>query len=254
VLGLWRMKNLRRYAGKIRRRLNTVAPRLETGLLARCPVCGGSEFVSTDVLWRELIEEWQLGPDEVAYINRQQGFHCRSCGASLRAMVLAHAICSEMEWNGTLNDWAPTTSAAILEINEAERLTPILKQAPKHRLVSYPETDMHALPFGDDSFDLIVHSDTLEHVANPGHALFECRRVLRPHGVLAFTVPVIVDRLTRSRDGLSPSYHGEIGKNEYLVQTEFGADFWTLLPRAGFESVTIHTLLYPAGLAVSARK
>ena len=36
-----------------------------------------------------------------------------------------------------------------------------------------------------------------------------CRRVLKPEGALCFTVPKIVGRLTRSRDGLPKSYNGD---------------------------------------------
>jgi hypothetical protein len=39
-----------------------------------CPVCGGDRFVSESVLWPELIAQWELSPNEVAYINLQQGF------------------------------------------------------------------------------------------------------------------------------------------------------------------------------------
>ena len=48
------------------------------------------------------------------------------------------------------------------------------------------------------TYDLVVHSDTLEHVPDPVRALQECRRVLRPLGACCFTVPIVVGRLTRS--------------------------------------------------------
>jgi ubiquinone/menaquinone biosynthesis C-methylase UbiE len=101
----------------------------------------------------------------------------------------------------------------------------------------------------------VIHSDTLEHVPNPIHALAECRRVLKTGGFLAFTVPVIVARLSRSRDGLPPSYHGAPGENkgDYAVQTEFGADAWTYLLEAGFASVSLLSLVYPASIALLAR-
>jgi ubiquinone/menaquinone biosynthesis C-methylase UbiE len=104
---------------------------------------------------------------------------------------------------------------------------------------------------------MVLHSDTLEHVSQPIRALSECRRVLRPGGWLCFTIPTITGRLTRSRGGLSKSYHGfpsEDTKEGYLVHTEFGADMWTSVIRSGARSVTIHTVSFPDATAISARK
>jgi ubiquinone/menaquinone biosynthesis C-methylase UbiE len=42
--------------------------------------------------------------------------------------------------------------------------------------------DTEALPFDDDSFDLVLSSSALEHVGDPAAALRECRRVLRAGG------------------------------------------------------------------------
>lgn len=40
------------------------------------------------------------------------------------------------------------------------------------------------LPFEDDSFDLVYANFVVEHLARPGHAFAEWRRVLRPGGAL----------------------------------------------------------------------
>ncbi len=45
------------------------------------------------------------------------------------------------------------------------------------------------LPFGDDSFDVVVVGELLEHVRDPGGLVAECRRVLRPGGTLVGSVP-----------------------------------------------------------------
>ncbi len=144
----------------------------------------------------------------------------------------------------------------ILEINGAGELTAHLARLPEHKLVAYPEVDMVKLPFDDGSFDLVVHSDTLEHVVDPSAGLAECSRVLGDDGACCFTVPMIVARLTRSRRGLPDSYHGAPGENlaDHLVHSEFGADAWTLGFEAGFQSVAIHAFEYPAGLALAMRK
>jgi glycosyltransferase involved in cell wall biosynthesis/SAM-dependent methyltransferase len=46
-----------------------------------------------------------------------------------------------------------------------------------------------SLPFGDGSFDKVLMSEVLEHVADDRRALAEVHRVLRPGGVLAISVP-----------------------------------------------------------------
>jgi SAM-dependent methyltransferase len=60
--------------------------------------------------------------------------------------------------------------------------------------------DMGSLPFPDDSFDLVVSFETIEHVADPERALNEMRRVLVADGLLLISTP---------------------NKREYLVENEF---------------------------------
>jgi len=145
-------------------------------------------------------------------------------------------------------------SIHVLEINEAGGLTPVLAKLPHHQLVHYPEFDMTNLSLESSSFDLVLHSDSLEHVPDPVAGLAECRRVLKPTGRCLFTVPVIVGRLGRSRAGMKKSYHGfpdEVG-HDYIVYTEFGADVWTVPLKAGFGNVRIHSYEYPSALAIEA--
>lgn len=225
----------------------------------QCGVCGGANFTKHRVLWARLIEEWQLSPHETEYIDRQQGETCDRCGANRRSSALAKALCAFLGTASPLIEALskpPGADLSILEINEAGTLTPYLKQCGGHVLGTYPQVDIHRLPFPDETFDVVIHSDTLEHVENPIQALVECRRVLRPDGGLCFTVPMIVGRLTRDRHGLPPSYHGNpaIHAPDYLVQTEFGADAWTYLFEAGFASVSLHACAYPAGLAFLAKR
>jgi len=229
----------------------------------RCSICGGSEFHHRAVLWEDLVAQWQLNPEEADYINRQQGCFCSSCGGNVRSAALAQALLSGLALP------QPTLRAAIaalmqegrggpalLEINEAGTLSPLLRQLPRYRFGAYPELDMHAIPYADGSFDCVVHSDTLEHIPNPIHALQECLRVLRPGGLLCMTVPTVVGRLSRDRAGLAKSYHGvpATSTDDYIVHTEFGADTWTYLLRAGFAEVNTVCVDYPAGIAYAARR
>lgn len=222
-----------------------------------CPVCGSKKYVKTDVLWTELENEWQLSADEVEYVNRQQGFHCAECTNNLRAMGLAAAILREYKFLGTLSEFCEAQSdLKLLEINAAGNLTKTLRKLKLHTLVEYPQFDMHNLAIESGSFDLVIHSDTLEHVAYPERALSECRRLLRNNGTCIFTVPIIVGRMSRSRAGLAPSYHGRTGvlAADQVVCTEFGADAWQVILKAGFSSCEIYCYEYPASLVIIARK
>ncbi len=224
----------------------------------QCGVCGGTSFTFRRVLWDGLIDEWQLSPAEAEYVDRQQGETCVSCGSNLRTIALANALRAFLGTDDSLTA-VPASSVgkmvSVLEINEAGTLTPILQQFRNYVFCAYPEVDMHALPYEDDVFDVVIHSDTLEHVGNPVHALTECRRVLRPGGALCFTVPIIVGRLSRDRDGLPTSHHGSqtATSDDLVVRTEFGADAWTHVLEAGFAAVSIHAVSYPAAIAMVAR-
>jgi SAM-dependent methyltransferase len=225
-----------------------------------CYACGGDSFLpARSVLWKALVDEWQLSAEEVRYVDRQQGECCADCGANLRSVALAKAILATVGAEGSLAHFASSAAASglkLLELNEAGTLSPYLRRLPGYSFGAYPQVDMHNLPYPDGTFDLVVHSDTLEHVENPAHALQECARVLKPGGSICYTVPVIVGRLSRSRAGLPKSYHGNPAESgdDFVVHTEFGADFWTIPVQSGLSRVTIHTVAYPAATAVSATR
>lgn len=223
----------------------------------QCPCCGGTTFTLHTVLWPELIESWRLSSEEAAYIDRQQGLRCDVCHCNLRSMVLAQAILSSFNYTGTVARFVEEQvfqHLNVLEINEAGDLSQYLARLPGRILASYPEVNMLQMPFADQTFDLVVHSDTLEHVSDPVAALAECHRVLVPGGICAFTVPIVVGRLTRSRNGLPPSYHGAPGTylEDYRVYTEYGADAWTHIMSAGFRECRIFSQNYPAAQALVA--
>jgi SAM-dependent methyltransferase len=224
----------------------------------QCGVCGGTSFTFQRISWEKLANEWQLSPAEVAYVDQQQGKTCDQCGANLRSIALANALRAFIGTNLTLKEVASSPLAkdlAILEINQAGTLHPILKTFSNHTFGAYPDVDIHAIPYEDSTFDVVIHSDTLEHIKNPIHGLQECRRVLKPNGGLCFTVPIIVGRLSRNRDGLTPSFHGNLDTmpEDFVVHTEFGADAWTYILEAGFTEVSIHSIEYPAAIAFVAK-
>jgi len=224
-----------------------------------CFVCGNRSFMQSIVLQDELIDDWGLSLKEIDYINRQQGFACIRCGNNLRANVLSKALCDELRDTQSLNKIARSRRfkhIKILEINKCHELTKYLKKFRNHTLIEYPEYDIHNLALDENSWDFVIHSDTLEHLENPLKALKECHRILKPSGKMLFTTPIIVDRISRSRKGLSSSFHGDYKSRDpgMLVHTEFGADIWTLIAEANFTEIKFTFLDFPAGIAITARK
>ena len=220
-----------------------------------CAVCGGLEYRHQDVLWQGLIADWGLSKEETAYVNRQQGTQCTSCGSNIRSIALANALCRSFGHRGVLDELIGRRPVErLLEVNEAGSLHSRLQKFPGYAFASYPEYDLMDLALEDGSYEFIVHSDTLEHVPDPVRALTEIRRVLRPGGRTVFTVPIVIGRMTRSRDGLPSSYHGDAAMEaaDQVVHTEFGADAWTMVLKAGFSSCELVPFDYPAGIAISA--
>jgi len=219
-----------------------------------CAICGSQHYTDRKVLWADLIRQWELSPEEVEYIDRQQGRDCATCHSSWRSISLAAAVMAEFQFEGLFNDFVTSTvgqSLRVLEVNGAGTLSEWLAKIPRYCRVDYPEVDLQQLPFSDASFDLVIHSDTLEHIPDPARALKECQRVLADNGRCAFTVPLIVGRLTRSRQHLKASYHGNPSNPaDMRVHTEFGADAWCHVLRAGFDRCQIHGWDYPAAMTI----
>jgi len=138
----------------------------------------------------------------------------------------------------------------IAEINSCGTLHQFLKELPDLAYSEYgskdkhvPSEDLEDLSYEDDTFDLILTSDTLEHVPRVGKAFDEIRRTLKPGGYHIFTIPMILSRTTLVKATLEqdgkvvhtgkPTYHGS-GEPDYLVFSEFGRDVVQEIKSHGF--------------------
>lgn len=226
----------------------------------RCFICGANVFGYNEVLCSELIVDWQLNEDQTEYVNIQQGCYCQNCGSNVRTILLAKAIIEYFQYHGTLLELlgkeGELNKLSFLEINEAGNLSKYLSQLPNHRLLSYPEIDIMNINMPDCSVDCILHSDTLEHIADSVLALQECYRILKPGGVLFFTIPIIHEKLTKKRHNLSNSYHGVYKDrlDDYIVYTEYGADFYLEIMKAGFDRITLTTMNNIKSFAITCYK
>ena len=120
--------------------------------------------------------------------------------------------------------------------------------------LSSPEADEHfditSIPHPDDSFDSIICSHVLEHVADDRTAIQELHRVLAPHGWAIVMVPVDQSRELTYED---PSIVDPADRKREFWQEDhvrlYGRDFPERLRDAGFD-VTLDP--YVAELGVEA--
>jgi SAM-dependent methyltransferase len=228
-----------------------------------CACCGVmGRRVDGKMEWAELAEQWELSPEWAARFYAREGVTCEWCGASLRSQQLAGAVVAvaNAEYGAgakslrELCDDRAFRALAVAEINSAGTLHQFLSKLPNLKYSEYggnvpgvPSEDLSRLSYGESSFDIVLTSDTLEHVPHIDKALGEIRRVLKPGGYHVFTVPVVMDRPTTRRRAsvsggelihhLPPSYHGAAlpAQADFLVFNEFGADFVGMCERAGFD-------------------
>ena len=106
--------------------------------------------------------------------------------------------------------------------------------------------NLEQLTFQDNSFDVLINSDVLEHVSDLNKALSEIKRVLKPGGFHIFTLPVDYELpKTTERaivvDGkikhiMKPVMHGDtIRGSGILAFRDFGKNVLQYMSRDGLE-------------------
>lgn len=211
----------------------------------KCAVCGNnvSKWLYKTIIDDTLALSWQIDKDTRKKFNLRESQFCPKCKNSLRTREFAKVIMKKFHSNKeSFKQWIKNNSdLKIAEINSVGRLHKYLKNSNNlyysefikkasiknlyyKYLLGIRHVDITETPYRDNSFDVVLHSETLEHVANPLKALKECKRILKPQGICIFTIPVIPDRKTKNVL-INRSYHGKGRKKDYLVYWEFGWDF-----------------------------
>ncbi len=220
-----------------------------------CDACGGfGPFQFSPIITDKLANEWSLNKKEQHAFSSRESMFCVFCGCSYRLRALAKAIVIEAGKNPkqSLKQLISKTDLqefSIAEINSAGVLHDILRHSKKLTYSEYcpvdksvEHQDLHNLTYKDNSFDIVLTSDTFEHVPDYEKALGEIYRVLKTGGKHIFTVPMRTDKKTKNRTVLQngkpkyiekKSYHGS-GEPDYLVWNEFGGDFIHILEKVGF--------------------
>ncbi len=101
----------------------------------------------------------------------------------------------------------------------------------------------NALPFCNESFDVIFMSEVIEHVGSPEFTLRECLRVLRKNGALAMTTPNLWDARRVYYPALGKIWSGDAdATHQTLFNPQTMRD---VLARAGFQNMRVRAGFKP---------
>lgn len=191
---------------------------------------------------------------------------CSSCGATNRQRQLAYVVCRVAQSRGFRSHSLRSMGAVAgggLSVYNTESRGPVhdaLRKslgylsseyltddaAPGAMIGGVRHEDLRNLSLPDESFDVVLSSDVLEHVPDPYRAHREIYRVLKPGGRHVFTVPFHQNgyhdelRATVDSGGLhhlaDPIYHSDPLREQEgaLVYTIFGLEMLTKLRDIGF--------------------
>ena len=264
---------------KVKSALRSVLGALIGEYCAVC--CRKTLFKESNAIGDELALQWELTPADRAYFDRREGGYCSRCCCSRRSGQFAAVLLRfanercRTPLSCPLSDLCANPAfqrLRIAAINSIGRLHPFLSQLPNLSYSEYgsidpevPDENILRLSYADNIFDLVLCSETLEHIPDVDRALSEMYRILKPGGTLLCSVPILMNRTTRRRaditDGslthlLAPSYHGaqEQKRSDYLVFYEFGKDFQHHCERSGFDIETVQDTSNPTLIVFSGRK
>ncbi|WP_372018482.1 class I SAM-dependent methyltransferase [Pseudoxanthomonas sp. 10H] len=192
-------------------------------------------------------------------VDTREGLRCLACGCNARQRAVASALLGGApapEARVFLTEQASALFVALRRrlprLEGSEFGTPWLRRL---RMAAWlarrgvpawiRQRDVTALDFADATLDAVASLDVLEHVPRHEAALSEFARVLRPGGVLLFTVPFYEDQPcgeTIARvgpDGAveffgAPEYHGDPRGHGVPCFHHFGWDLLQMLRRSGF--------------------
>lgn len=116
----------------------------------------------------------------------------------------------------------------------------------------YSNENLEYQTFPDESFDLVISQDVMEHIFDPARAFVEIARTLKPGGAHIFSVPLVNkeksseicavwDEKGNVKNLFEPEYHGNpIDEKGSLVTMRWGYDISDFIFKNGGLSTTIN--------------
>lgn len=177
---------------------------------------------------------------------------CVRCRANLRFEMLATHIRKNFPALG---------NSRVLELGFGSPISRMLRQAGQYTPSFYSkegvpgqdrgdgvvQEDIMNLSFADETLDLIVSSDVLEHVPDLEKAFRETARVLKPGGIHVFTVPPRARTVRRAEFGhggiehlLTPEYHRDpLNTEGILAFWDCGLDLGQVVSTPGLKILVV---------------
>jgi SAM-dependent methyltransferase len=200
--------------------------------LESCPICGPSVFI-------------KLAAEEMAI----RCIRCRASPVSLSLVAALQRVRPNLKQLSVyeLSSRGPVVSYLKRHCSRLQVSEFFEGFVPGARNNNVECQDVQRLTFADSSFDVSTSTEVFEHVPDDLQGFAEVRRVLRPNGVMLFTVPLssATQTVTRAeiRNGiithlLTPEYHGDRirGTGKVLVFRDYGQDVLQRVLSAGFSN------------------
>ena len=193
------------------------------------------------------------GPSLLVRLSREDhGVRCVRCGASAIHLAMGDALRVHARDLAARDAYELSSRGPlVIHLRRTARTLTVSEYLPESKSrVGVHSEDVQRLTFADASFDLVTHTEVLEHVPDDARAFSELHRVLRPGGVMLFTVPLHDQRTVeraRLRNGnvehlLPPAYHSDPlrGGAGILAFRNYGRDILDRLLAASFSSADFH--------------
>lgn len=205
----------------------------------------------------------RAGQPSAAPVNLREGLVCRRCGLKNRTRLIYRAIQELREARDrnlgpiyVAEEFSPLYTALARQFPDLTGSEYLPSGGPSGSIVDLDGREIHhqdlrELSFDDDTFDLVIHAEILEHVPDHQRALAEIHRVLAPGGETLFTAPFMPLRETNllrasiSDEGaivhhLEPEMHGDpLDPAGVLVFQTFGWELLDELRNAGFDQAQV---------------
>jgi SAM-dependent methyltransferase len=173
-------------------------------------------MTEVEVFWDELAEhEYEHANDKMDRVHTQR------FREAIKRLPIRESSTVLNIWS-RVGDGVPFLREAFgsFELVNAELSLQMLKASRKlNPGEDHVQTSLHSLPFPDESFDVVMSLETLEHVPDPLLFLREIERILVEGGTLVMSLPPSAAEWTSVVNNLLKFHHGE-GPHRFLAPSE----------------------------------